>query len=161
MIKLLAGEESILLLAVKEAVDHAKGNEMTYHDHQKEWTFYPSVLEHDHCRVQMFLRSASSGKVSKLKIRQIDFSFLINSVKRYTYHFQAPKWLKANRRGSFGETENDRSSGGGTSNSSGKHGNKSSDEQQKRENKRDEKVTNGKLDVSSKRATSRPYQRMK
>ena len=150
LITLLAGEESILSLAIKEMVDHAKGNEVTYHDHQEEWTFYPSVLDHIHRRVQMFLHSASSGKISKLRIRQIDFSFLIDSIEGYTYHYHAPKWLKASRKRSFDEVEKETPTGGGPSSSSGRPNNKNSNDQQKRENKRGEKVMNGKLDDNMK-----------
>ena len=64
LLELLTGKESILSLAVKEMTDHAKCNEKTYHDHQDEWTFYPSVLDHVHRRVQMFLHSASHGKMT-------------------------------------------------------------------------------------------------
>jgi len=142
LLELLTGAGSILSLSVQTMVEHALDNERTYRDHGEEWTFFPSILDHVHRRTQMFIHSAGEGMVSKLRTKQIDFTFLMENIEGYTYHYHTPKWLKSRKRsideqGSSGSGSAPKSLHSEDKRSPNPPGNKN-----KREDKRGEKIIN-------------------
>ena len=80
--------------------------------------------------------------VSKLRTKQIDFTFLMENIEGYTYHYHTPKWLKSRKRsideqGSSGSGSAPKSLHSEDKRSPNPPGNKN-----KQEDKRGEKIIN-------------------
>jgi len=146
LLQLLTGQNSILSEALQSMVDHAIENERTYKDHaEDDWTFYPGVLDHVHKRTQMFIHSAGEGDFNKLKTKQLDFTFLMESIEGYNYVHHTPKWLRTRKR-SLDEQSRSNSGGGGNHNSP----NRQENDKNKKDNKRGEKLINQHVDAKMK-----------
>ena len=99
LLTLLSGPDSIVTNAIGTMVHHADENERTYIVHgEDEWCFFASVLDHIHRRTQQFIHSAGEGKISNLKVRQLDFSTLMDEIEGFTFTYRIPKWLKTRKR---------------------------------------------------------------
>ena len=99
LISLLTGPSSLLTLSLDLMVSHAEDNEQVYRDHgDDEWTFFPSLLDHIHRRVQTYIHSAGFGEIQKLNKKQLDFSSLQDSIENSTYQYFTPRWLKSKKR---------------------------------------------------------------
>ena len=142
LLTLLSGPDSIVTKAIGTMVFHAEENERTYIAHgEDEWCFFASVLDHIHRRTQQFIHSAGEGKISNLKVRQLDFSSLMDEIEGFTFTYRVPKWLKTKKR-SIDEAEHSYSSGS-NSNSNKKPGNNNnSNKEKKGTDKRGEKMIN-------------------
>jgi len=148
LLELLSGPNSILSEALKSMIQHTMENERTYRDHAEEnWTFFVGLLDHIHKRTQMFIHSAGEGRFDKLKTKQLDFTFLMESIEGYNYLHHTPKWLRSRKR-SIDESNAAGSApfGGPSPNPS----NKNNENDKKRDSKRGERIINKHTDEQMK-----------
>ena len=67
-------------------LDHANSNQATYKRFERDYQyFYVSILDELHRRPQTFINSAADGLISSLKIKQLDFFTILESIENHTY----------------------------------------------------------------------------
>ena len=120
MLVLLSGPESFISSSIGLVVDHVRENEKAYKDLERvHWFFYASVLFFLHKRCQMYIHSASLGKISQLKKKKLEFDLLLESIEDGDYQPTLPNWLKNKKRdldreqNSNGHHNNRQGGGGG------------------------------------------------
>jgi len=95
LIVIVAGEESMFASKTVILHEHALEHERCYKDLERDnYHFYASILDHVHRRCQHYIHSAALGKVSKLKIRKLDFTDMLEEIEDGDYTPVKPKWLK-------------------------------------------------------------------
>jgi len=92
---IIAGEKSLFAEKIAVLTDHAIEHERCYKDIEREFFhMYASILDHVHRRSQHFIHSAALGLVSKLKLRKLDFTDLLEEIEDGDYTPTKPKWLR-------------------------------------------------------------------
>jgi len=119
LIIIIAGESSLFASKIAVLAEHAVEHERCYKDIEREhFHMYASILDHIHRRSQHFIHSAALGRVSKLKVRKLDFTDLLEEIEDGDYSPTKPKWLRNNTKkrdsSSSYETNQDRDTGSGS-----------------------------------------------
>ena len=90
----LFGPDCLLARAWKIVLNHAKTNEATYKRFERDYQyFYVSILDELHRRTQTFIHSAADGIIANLKVKQLDFSIILDAVENHTYFVRRPAGL--------------------------------------------------------------------
>lgn len=90
----LFGPDCLMARAWKVVVDHASSNQETYKRSEREYQyFYISILDELHRRTQTFIHSTADGIIVNHKIKQLDFSSILESVENHTYFVRRPSGL--------------------------------------------------------------------
>ena len=90
----LFGNDCLMARAWRIVLEHAGTHQATYKKFERDYQyFYVIVLDELHRRTQTFIHSAADGLLSSLKIRQLDFSSILDAIENHTYFVRRPTGL--------------------------------------------------------------------